>query len=80
MEIYIQTTLKSEVRFEIGEKKLMSERRLTIISFSICLALTSIRVFMNILGIDGESAQDHPVKIRKFHSLSALRYFTFCNV
>ena len=30
--------------------------------------------------IDGGSAQDHSVKVRKCHSLSALRYLTFCNV
>ena len=30
--------------------------------------------------IDGESAQDHSVKVRKLQSLSSLRYLTFCNV
>ena len=30
--------------------------------------------------IDGGSARDHSVKVRKLHSLSALRYLTFYNV
>jgi hypothetical protein len=30
--------------------------------------------------IDVESAQDHSVKVRKLHSLSALRYLTSYNV